>query len=116
MSIYIFLMVQSTLWNMVRTRSGKGVYDDVPESSNCHRRAFRPSVPPPSLPTPPVGLEQLLALLNAIVQRLTTIDERQAGRLQYHQPPQEYSYLDLLATHPQVFAKMTDPLEANHWL
>jgi hypothetical protein len=98
----------------VRTRSGKGVYDDVLESSNHHRVAFRPSVLPPSLSTPPVGLKQLLALLNVIVQRLTVIDERQAGRLQYHQPPQEYSYLDLLATHPQVFAEMTNPLEANH--
>jgi hypothetical protein len=47
---------------MVRTRSGKGVYDDVPESSTHHRGTFRPPVPPPYPLMPPVCLEQLLAL------------------------------------------------------
>jgi hypothetical protein len=46
---------------MVRTHSGKGEYDEVPGSSNSHREAFRPPVPPPSPPTPAVSLEQLLA-------------------------------------------------------
>jgi hypothetical protein len=64
---------------MVQTRSGKGEYDEVPESSNRRRGAFRPPEPPPSPPTPPTSLEQLLAPLNAIVPRLTAIDERQAG-------------------------------------
>jgi hypothetical protein len=116
MSFHTFLRVQTTLWQMVRTRSGKGVYDDIPESSTHRRGAFYPAVPPPSPPTPPVSLEQLLALLNAIVQRLTAIDERQAGHSQQHQQPQESSYLNFLATHPPVFTETTDPLEANHWL
>jgi hypothetical protein len=94
--------------------SGKGVYDDVPESSNHRHGAFRPSVPPPSPPVPPVDLKQPLAPLNAIMQRLVAIDERQAGHLQYHQLPQEFSYLDFLSTHPPVFTEMIDPLEANH--
>jgi hypothetical protein len=64
---------------MVQTRSGKGVYDDVPESSTRRRGAFCPPVPPPSPPMPLVCLEQLLASLNAIVQKLAAIDERQAG-------------------------------------
>jgi hypothetical protein len=61
---------------MVRTRSGNGVFDDVPESSTRRRGAFRAPVPPPSPPMPPVSLEQLLALQNAIMQRLSDIDER----------------------------------------
>jgi hypothetical protein len=101
---------------MVRTRSGKDEYDEVPESSNRHRGAFRPPEPPPSPLTPPTSLEQLLAPLNAIVQRLIVIDEHQVGQSQQHQQLQESSYFDFLATQPPEFAEMTDPLEANHWL
>jgi hypothetical protein len=65
----------------------------------------------------PLGsLEQLLAQLNAIVQRLTAIDERQAGQSQQHQQLQEFSYFDFLATQPPKFTETTDPLESNHWL
>jgi hypothetical protein len=63
-----------------------------------------------------VGLEQLLAPLNSIVQWLVAINERQAGQSQQHQQPQESSYFDFLATHTPEFTKMTDPLEANHFL
>jgi hypothetical protein len=89
---------------------------DVPESTNPHRRAFRQTVPPLSPPTPPVSLEQLLAPRNAVVQRLTTIDEHQIGQSQQHQQPQKSSYLDFLATRPPEFTEMTGPLEANHGL
>jgi hypothetical protein len=64
---------------MVRTRSGKGKYDEVPESSNSRHGAFRLPVPPRSPLAPPMSLEQLLASQNAIMQRLAEIDERQAG-------------------------------------
>jgi hypothetical protein len=101
---------------MVRTLLGKVVYDDAPESSTHCRGAFHPLVPPPSPPMPLVGLERLLAPLNAIVQKLAAIDERQAGQSQSHQQPQESSYFDFLATQPLKFAEATDPLEANHWL
>jgi hypothetical protein len=101
---------------MVRTRSGKGVNDDVPESSNRHRGTFHPHVPPPSSPAPPVSLEQLLAPFNAIVQRLAAIDEWQVVQSQPHQQHQESSYFDLLVMQPPEFAEMTDPLEDNHWL
>jgi hypothetical protein len=63
-----------------------------------------------------VSVKELLASQNAIMQRLAEIDERQAGCSQHHQQPQNFSYLDFLATHPPVFTKMTDPLEANHWI
>jgi hypothetical protein len=63
-----YLMIQSSLWQMVRTRSGKDVYDDVPEFSTHHHGTFHPHVPPSSPPMLPVSLEQLLAPLNAIMQ------------------------------------------------
>jgi hypothetical protein len=101
---------------MVRTRSGKGMYDDVPESSTHRRGTFRPHVPPPSPLTPLVSLEQLLASQNTIMQRLAEIHECQAGQSQQHQQPRESSYLDFLATQPLLFTETTDPFEANHWL
>jgi hypothetical protein len=101
---------------MVRTHSSKGMFDDFPESSTCHRGTFRSPVPPPSPLTPPVSLEQLLAPLNVIVQRLAAIDKCQAGRSEQHQQPPESSYLDFLATHPPEFTEMIDLLESNHWL
>jgi hypothetical protein len=100
---------------MVRTRSSKGMYDDVPKSSTHRHGAFHPPMPPPSPPTPPVSLEQLLALQNAIMQRLAEIDEHQAGQSQ-HQQPQESSYFDFLVTQPLEFTETTDPLVDNHWL
>jgi hypothetical protein len=42
-------------------------------------------MPPPSSSAPLVSLEQLLAALNAIVQRLAAIDEQQALQSQPHQ-------------------------------
>jgi hypothetical protein len=65
---------------------------------------------------PPVSLEQLLALLNAVKQKLVAIDERQAGQTQPHQQSQESSYFDFLATQHPEFAEATDLLEANNWL
>jgi hypothetical protein len=122
--IYVFIHIAhvvlhysdgATLWKMLRARSGKDVYDDVPESSTRHRGAFRPPVPPPSPPMPPVSLEQLLAPLNAIVQSLVAIDERQVRQSQ-RQHRQESSYFDFVATQPLELTEITDPLEANHWL
>jgi hypothetical protein len=111
-----YLMIQSSLWQMMRTRSGKDVYDDVPELSTHHHGKFHPPVPPSSPPTPPVSLEHLLAPLNAIVQKLAAINECQEGQSQPHQQSQESSYFDFLATQPPDFAVATDPLKANNWL
>jgi hypothetical protein len=76
------------MWQMVQTRSGKGMHVDVPESSTCRRGTLRPPVPPPSPPTALVSLNQLLASQNAIMQRLVEIGECQARRLQQHQQHQ----------------------------
>jgi hypothetical protein len=92
------------------------MYDDVPKFSTCCRGTFHPPVPPSSPLTPPVSLEQLLAPLNAIVQKLAAIDEHQAGQSQPHQQSQESSYFDFWATQPLEFAEATDPVEANNWL
>jgi hypothetical protein len=75
-----YLMIQSSLWQMVRTRSGKDVYHDVPKFSTHRCGTFHPPVPPPSSPITQVSLEQLLAPLNAIMQKLVAIDERQVGQ------------------------------------
>jgi hypothetical protein len=99
---------------MVRTHSGKGEYDDVPESSTRRRGAFRPPVPPPSPLTLPANLEQQLTPLNAIMQRLAAIDDGQAGQSQHHQQPQESSNLDFLATQPRLFAETIDPFKASY--
>jgi hypothetical protein len=101
---------------MVRTRLGKDVYDDVPKFSTHRRGTFHPPIPPSSPPTPLVSLEQLLALLNSIVQKLAAIDERQVGQSQPYQPSQESSYFDFLATQPLEFAEAMNPLEASNWL
>jgi hypothetical protein len=116
MSFDTFLMVWDTLWQKVQTHSSKGMYDDVPESSTRRRGTFSLPAPPPSPLTPPVSLEQLLAPLNPIVQRLAAIGEWQAIQVQLHQQPQESSYFNFLVTQPPEFAETTDPLEANHWL
>jgi hypothetical protein len=42
--------------------------------------------------------------------------ECQPGRSQQQQQSQESSYFNFLATQPPEFAKITNPLEANHWL
>jgi hypothetical protein len=109
-----YLMIQSSLWQMVRTRSGKDVYDGVPEFSTRRRGTFHPHVPPSSPLTPPVSLEQPLSPLNAIVQKLAAVDECQAGQSQPYQPSQESSYFEFLAIQPSEFAEVTDSLEASN--
>jgi hypothetical protein len=66
----LFLMLWATLWQMVRTCSGKGVQEGVPKSlARCDGALHQP-VSSPAPPMPLVSLEQLLASQNAIMQRL----------------------------------------------
>jgi hypothetical protein len=87
----------------------------VLESSNHHRGAFHPHVPSLSPLMPPASLKQLLTPLNAIVQKLTAIDEQQAGQSQHHQQPQESSYFNFwqhnFVSHLQI--KRKTALEDN---
>jgi hypothetical protein len=111
-------MMQSSLWQMVRTRTSEDLIIDIPEgSAGCeHGQSPRGNVPPPS-PRPPVSLEQLLATQNDLIRSLVENDERRgAERQQPRHQESDSSYSDFLATHLPVFADATYPLEADNCL
>jgi hypothetical protein len=107
--------MQSSTWQMVRTRTSEDAILDIPEGSVGRRRGQVPrgGAPPP----PPVSLEQLIATQNDLMRRLIENDERHGAECQQPQHQErDSSYSDFLATHPPVFADATDPLEADSWL
>jgi hypothetical protein len=110
-----YLMMQSLIWQMVRTRTSEDAILDIQEGSvGCgHGQVPRGGAPPP----PPVSLEQLLATQNDLMRRLIENGEHHGAE---HQQPRhqerDSSYSDFLATHPLVFPDATDPLEADSWL
>jgi hypothetical protein len=110
-----YLMMQSSIWQMVRIGTSEDSILDIPEGSIRRGRGQVPrgSAPPPP-PRPPVSLEQLLATQNDLMRRLVENDERRGAELQQprHQE-RDSSYSDFLATHPPVFADATNPLEAD---
>jgi hypothetical protein len=113
-----YLMMQSSIWHMVHTRTFKELSLDSPEGSAGRGRGQVPcgSAPPPP-PRPPVGLEQLLATQNDLIRRLIENDEHSgAERQQLRHQERDSLYSDFLATHPPVFVDATDPLEADSWL
>jgi hypothetical protein len=107
--------MQSSIWQMLRTRTSEDAILDIPEGSvgcGCGQ-VPRGSAPPPPL----VILEQLLATQNDLMRRLVENDEcRGAERQQPRHQERDSSYSDFLATHLPVFADATDPLEADSWL
>jgi hypothetical protein len=108
-----YLMMQSSIWPMVRTRTVEELNLDRPEGSAGRGHGQIPcgGAPPP----PPVSLEQLLATENNLMKRLVENDERRgAERQQPRHQERNSSYLDFLATHPPVFVDATDPLEADN--
>jgi hypothetical protein len=113
-----YLMMQSSLWQMVHARTSEDSILDIPEGSVGCGCGQVPSggAPPPPL-HPPVSLEQLLATQNDLMGRLVENDERRGVEQQQprHQE-RDSSYSDFLATHPPVFADATDPLEVDSWL
>jgi hypothetical protein len=103
---------------MVRTRTFEELNLDSPEGSarRGHGQVPRGGAPPPP-PRPPVSLEQLLATQNDLMRRRVENDEhRGAKRQQPQHQERDSSYSDFLATHPPVFANVTNPLEADSWL
>jgi hypothetical protein len=75
-----YLMMQSYLWQMVRTRANGDDVLDVPEGSTTHRRG-QPShgnAPPPP-PRPPASLEQLLATQNEFMTLLIQNETRRGA-------------------------------------
>jgi hypothetical protein len=69
-----YLMMQSSIWQMVRIRTFKDPILDIPEGSVEHGRGQVPHGDAP--PRPPVSLEQLLATQNDLMRRLVENDER----------------------------------------
>jgi hypothetical protein len=113
-----YLMMQSSIWQMVRTRTSKDSIVDIPEGSVGRGCGHVPhgGAPPPT-PGPPVSLEQLLATQNDLMRRLVENDECcGAERQQPRHQERDSSYSDFLATHLPIFADATDPLEADSWL
>jgi hypothetical protein len=110
-----YLMMQSSIWQMVHTRTSENSILNIPEGSIGRGCGQVPRGGAP--PRPPVSLEQLLAMQNDLMRRLVENDERHGAECQQprHQE-RDSSYSDFLATHPPVFADVTDPLEADNWL
>jgi hypothetical protein len=110
-----YLVMQSSIWQMLHTRTSEDVILDIPEGSVArgHGQVPHGGTPPPPL----VSLEQLLATQNDLMRRLHENDERSgAERKQPRHQERDSSYSDFLATHPLVFANATNPFEAHSWL
>jgi hypothetical protein len=78
-------MMQSSIWQMVRTRTSEDSILDIPDGSVGHGRGQVPrgGAPPPP-PHPPVSLEKLLATQNDMMRRLVENDEHHGA--EYRQP------------------------------
>jgi hypothetical protein len=76
LDIYKYLMMQSSIWQMVHTMTVEELNLDKPEgSAGCgHGQITRGDAPPPP-PPPLVSLEQLLAMQNDLMRRLVENDE-----------------------------------------
>jgi hypothetical protein len=74
-----YLMMQSSLWQMVRTRVAEEQLLDIQETSAGHGRGQEPhdNAPPPPPPRPLVSLEQLLATQNNLMRLPATPTTRQ---------------------------------------
>jgi hypothetical protein len=84
---YDYLMMQSYLWQMVRTRTTDDDVLDIPEGSTPrgHGRG-QPShgnAPPPP-PHPPVSMEQLLATQNELMTLLIQNEARRGAEHLQH--------------------------------
>jgi hypothetical protein len=73
-------MMQSSIWQMVRTRTFEELNLDNPAGSAGRGlgQVPRGGAPPPP-PQPPVRLEQLLAMQNDLMRRLVENDEHRGA-------------------------------------
>jgi hypothetical protein len=73
-------------------------------------------------PVPPTLAEAITALVTATADNTCFLREiaghqlQQQGGRAYPQGPRETSYLDFSETHPPLFVKAEDPLEADEWV
>jgi hypothetical protein len=97
-----YLMMQSSIWQMVHTRTSEDPILDIPEGSlgHGHGQIPRGGAPPPP-PRPPISLEQLLATQNDLMRRLVENDKhRGAKRQQLRHRERDSSYLDFFSNSP----------------
>jgi hypothetical protein len=77
---------------------------------------------PNAPPVPPTLAEAIAALVTATADNTRFLHKmagqqlQQQGRRAYPQGPRETSYLDFSETHPPLFVKAEDPLEADEWI
>jgi hypothetical protein len=106
---------------MVHTRITDDDVLDIPEGSALrgHGRGHpsRGNAPPPP-PHSPVSLEKLLATQNELMTLLTQNEACRGAERPQHPRYQDMntSYSEFLATHPPLFSRGKDPLEADDWL
>jgi hypothetical protein len=116
-----YLMMQSYLWQMVRTRANGADVLDVLEGSTAHGHGRgQPShgnAPPPP-PRQLVSLEKLLATQNELMTLLIQNETRHGVEQPQHLRCQDMntSYSEFLSTHPPLFSRAKDPLEADDCL
>jgi hypothetical protein len=73
-------------------------------------------------PVPPTLAEAIAALVNAAANNTRFLREMEGNQFQqqggrgYSQGPHETLYLDFSETHPPLFVKAEDPLEADEWV
>jgi hypothetical protein len=112
---YDYLMMQSCLRQMVRTRATDDDVFGIPEgSAPCGRGRGQPSrgnAPPPP-PHPPVSLEQLLATQNELMTLLIQNEARRGAECLQHRQYQDMNmtYSEFLVTHLPLFSGGKDPL------
>jgi hypothetical protein len=75
-----YLMMQSSIWQMVRTRTFEDSILDIPEGSVGRGRGQVPRGGGP--PPPPVNLEQQLATENDLMRRLVENNEHHGAERQ----------------------------------
>jgi hypothetical protein len=107
---------------MVHTRATEDAALDIPERSagHGHGRGQAPhgNPPPPPPLYPPVSTKPLLAMQNDLMSVLVQ-NEACHGvehRQHHHHQDMNMSYSDFLVSHPLIFSRAKDPLEADDWL
>jgi hypothetical protein len=80
-----YLMMQSSIWQMVHTRTSEDSILNIPEGSVGRGRGQVPrGCAPPPPHGPPISLEQLLATQNDLTRRLVENDE--CHEVEHQQP------------------------------
>jgi hypothetical protein len=107
--LYFFKCSLPQMPSKTRAQDGAGI---------SRGREATPNPPP----VPPTLAEAIAALVNAMADNTRFLWEmavqqmQQQGGRAYPQGPRETSYLEFSETHPPLFVKAEDPLEADEWI